>query len=160
MPTLVQAEKRLQPRLRPRGLVSLAIYQGEWIPPAYAIVNDISERGLCIVSDRILARDQNVQLRIQFESEADLFEAAGRVAWTRPAIGEESLLGGARMGVELALLSYEAEHRLRQVLLSPSFELPATRSREFDDLIASLKPELEQLGDQLVERSRRLERKD
>lgn len=137
------------------GLVSLAIYQGERIPPAYALVSDISERGLCVHADRILARGQRLQLRVQFESESDLFEAGGRVAWTRPAIGDENLLGGARTGIELEVLSYRAEHRLRQVLLSPSFELLPTPNGEFEDFVASLRPQLEELGDYLVKLSRR-----
>ena len=92
--TLAPIEKRGLDRLRPRGVVSLSIYQGEGIPPAYAIVSDISERGARVHSDRILFKGQNLQLCIRFEAERDLFETSGRVAWARPSVGEERLYGG------------------------------------------------------------------
>lgn len=148
------ADKRLLHRLRPRGVVSLAIYQGERIPPAYAIVSDISEHGACVHSDRILAKGQNLQLRIQFEAEQDLFETRGNVAWTRPSVGEERLFGGALTGIEFRLPSRESEFWLRRVLVSPDFEPPETESRQFSDFIDSLRPYLERLGDFLVRRKR------
>ena len=103
MATLAPAEKRGVDRLCPRGVVSLSIYQGDGIPPAYAIVSDISDRGACVNSDRILFRGQNVRLRIQFEAERDLFETGGRVAWTRPSEGDEKLYGDALTGIAFEL---------------------------------------------------------
>ena len=129
---------------------SLAIYQGERIPPAYGILTDISEGGVRIHSDRILARGRNLRLRIQFESEKDLFEAGGRVAWTKPAKGDDSLLGGSLSGISLELPSQESEHWLRRLLVSPEFEEPDTASGDYDDFLAALRPHLERLGDYLV----------
>jgi len=148
--TLGPGDKRVLQRLRPRGVVSLAIYQGERIPPAYGILSDISEGGVRIHSDRILGRGQDLRLRIQFESEKDLFEAAGRVAWTRPAKGDDSLLGGSLSGISIELASQESEHWLRRLLVSPEFEEPDTASGDYDDFLAALRPHLERLGDYLV----------
>lgn len=148
--TLALGDKRVLHRLRPRGVVSLAIYQGERIPPAYAILSDISEAGVRVHSDRILAQGQHLRLRIQFESEKDLFEAGGQVAWTQPAKGDDSLLGGSLSGISLELPSRESEHWLRRLLLSPEFEEPDSASRDYDDFVAGLRPHLERLGDYLV----------
>ena len=130
--------------------MSLAIYQGEAIPPAYGILSDISEGGVRVHSDRILAQGQRLRLRIQFESEKDLFEAGGRVAWTRPAKGDDSLLGGSLTGISLELSSLESEHRLRRLLVSPKFEDPDSPSGDYDDFLAALRPHLDRLGDYLV----------
>ena len=151
MSALAPGDKRiLRRRLRPRGVVSLAIYQGEKIPPAYGILSDISEGGVRVLSDRILAQGQHLRLRIQFVSEKDLFEAGGRVAWTRPAKGDDSLLGGSLSGISLELPSRESEYWLRRLLASPEFEEPDTGSRDYDDFVAALRPHLERLGDYLV----------
>lgn len=148
--TLALGDKRVLHRLRPRGVVSLAIYQGERIPPAYAILSDISAGGVRVHSDRILPQGQHLRLRIQFESEKDLFEAGGRVAWTKPAKGDDSLLGGSLSGISLELASRESEYWLRRLLVSPEFEEPDTGSRDYDDFLAGLRPHLERLGDYLV----------
>ena len=159
MATLAPAEKRGVDRLCPRGVVSLSIYQGEGIPPAYAIVSDISDRGACVNSDRILFRGQNVRLRIQFEAERDLFETGGRVAWTRPSEGDEKLYGGALTGIAFELPTHSSELWLRRILVSPDFEAPGTRSRHFDDFIDSIRPFLERLGDFVARRSTRRTRR-
>ena len=119
--TVAPAEKRDIDRLCPRGVVSLSIYQGEGTPPAYAIVSDISERGACVNSDRTMFRGQNVRIRIQFESERDLFETAGRVAWTRPSVGAEKLYGGALAGIAFELPTQSSELWLRRILVSTRF---------------------------------------
>ena len=147
---LAPADKRFLHRLRPRGVVSLAIYQGERIPPAYAILSDISEGGLRVHSDRILPQGQHLRLRIQFESEKDLFEAGGLVAWTQRAKGDDSLLGGSLSGISLELPSRESEYWLRRLLVSPEFEEPDTASGDYDDFLAGLRPHLERLGDYIV----------
>ncbi len=148
--TLAPVDKRVLHRLCPRGVVSLAIYQGERIPPAYGILSDISERGVRVHSDRILAQGRHLRLRIQFESEKDLFEAGGRVAWTMPAKGDDSLLGGSLSGISLELPSRESEYWLRRLLVAPEFEEPDTASGDYDDFLAALRPHLERLGDYLV----------
>jgi Tfp pilus assembly protein PilZ len=130
--------------------VSLAIYQGEKIPPAYGILSDISEGGVRVHSDRILGQGQHLQLRIQFESEKELFEAGGKVAWTRPAKGDDSLLGGSLSGIALELPSRESEFWLRRLLVAPEFEEPDGASRDYEDFISSLRPYLERVGDYLV----------
>ena len=148
--TLASGDKRVLHRLRPRGVVSLAMYQGEKIPPAYGILSDISEGGVRVHSDRILAQGQELQLRIQFESEKELFETAGRVAWTQLARGDDSLLGGSLSGIALELPSRESEFWLRRLLIAPEFEEPDGASRDYDDFISSLRPYLERVGDYLV----------
>jgi Tfp pilus assembly protein PilZ len=148
--TLASGDKRVLSRLRPRGVVSLAIYQGEKIPPAYAILSDISEGGVRIHSDRILAKGQQLQLRIQFESEKELFETKGRVAWTRPAKGDDSLLGGSLSGIALELPSRESAYWLKRLLTEPEFERPDGASRDYEDFVSALRPYLERVGDYLV----------
>ncbi len=150
MATVAPSDKRSLHRLRPRGVVSLAVYQGDRIPPAYGILSDISEGGIRIHSDRILVQGQRLQLRIQFESERDLFEASGQVAWTQPAKGDDSLLGGSLTGIQLSLLSRESGHWLRRLLAAPEFVEPDSESRDYDDFLASLRPYLDRLGDYMV----------
>lgn len=150
-----QADKRSCLRLRPRGVVSLAIHQGARIPPAYGIVTDISERGLGIDADRVLARGQALQLRIQFQEERDLFEADGTVAWTHPmpALAGREGCGGLS-GVELRMPSLHASTRLRQVLRAPAFGLSTGYDEPFEELLVSLQPYLERLGASLEARAR------
>jgi hypothetical protein len=123
------------------------MYQGERIPPAFGIVNDICETGARIHSDRILVRGQKLQLRIQFAAQPELFEAQGRVRWIRPALPEENgVKGGALTGVELFLPSTAAMYRLRRLLVSPDFEFPHSGSREFEEFLDTLRPFLQRLG--------------
>ena len=155
MATSAPVEKRDVDRLCPRGVVSLSIDQGEGMPPAYAIVSDISEHGACVNSDRTLSRGQNIRLRIQFEAEPELFETGGRVAWTRPSVGDEKLYGGALTGIAFELPSESSGLWLRRILVSPDFEVPGSGSRHFDDLLDSLRPFLERLSDFVAKRSSR-----
>jgi hypothetical protein len=143
------ADKRFFPRLRPRGLASLAIYQGARIPPAYGILNDISQRGACVESDRILARGQRLQIRIQFATEPELFEAGAAVCWTRPLV----IGGGRRAGVLTGIEFWPAEGPspwLQRLLAAPDFAHPAGEYQPFDDLVRELEPYLDRLGDFLV----------
>jgi PilZ domain len=148
------AEKRNFARVRPRSVVSLAMYQGERIPPAYGIVSDISETGARIHSDRLHYRGQSLQLRIQFAAQPELFETQGRVRWIRPAlVGENGLRGGALTGVEFHLPSFTSMSKLRRLLISPDFEFPDSGSREFEDFLRAMRPFLLKLGTLLDEMS-------
>lgn len=125
------------------------MFQGdERIPPAYAILGNISERGACVQSDRVLARGQYVQVRIQFEEEEDLFEAAGRIAWTRLAQDEDDagFDGAALSGIEFSLTSQSILERLRRVLLTSHFEEPRAGGAQFEDFVRALRPYLDRLG--------------
>lgn len=144
------SEKRICARVRPRSLVSLAIYQGYNIPPAYGIVTDISQNGARIESDRILAKGQNVQLRIQFAEESP-FEAGGRVRWTRPrASNGDGRTGGGFSGIALESVSPHDTQRLKCLLGSQDFDL--NLDRQFDDFLEALRPQLRKLGDALAMR--------
>ena len=149
------AEKRSYSRLRPRSLVSLAMYQGERIPPAFGILSDISETGACIETDRILARGQMLQMRIQFNAQPELFEAQGWVRWTKPAFALNTGGGGALSGVELVVPSTHAMIKLRRILVSPDFEMPDAGSHQFEEFLEALRPFLKRLGGLLDELSRR-----
>lgn len=135
--------------------MSAALYQGQLIPPAFGIVSDISENGACFHSDRILARGQRLQFRIQFVAQPELFEAHGRVRWARPALpGENGLQGGALTGVEFFLPSTDAMEQLRRLLVSADFEAPEGGSRQFEEFLDTLRPFLLRLGSLLDELSR------
>lgn len=136
-------------------LTSLAVYQGYSIPPAYGIVNDISEMGMRIETDRILARGQNLQVRIQFNDSTDLFEAAAQVKWTRPTPLFADANRGALSGLELDCVSPPDVKRLRKLIVSPKFAAPATGSEQFEDFLEALRPFLTRLGQALTELSRR-----
>lgn len=147
MVSAAPAEKRNFTRVRPRSVVSLAMYQGERIPPAYGIVNDISETGACIHSDRIHYCGQRLQLRIQFAAQPELFETLGRVRWIRPAVqGENGVRGGALAGVEFHLPSTMSMSRLRRLLVSPDFEFPDSDGRQFEEFLEAMQPFLLKLG--------------
>jgi hypothetical protein len=149
------AEKRVFLRVRPRSIVSAALYQGALIPPAFGILSDISENGACFHSDRILARGQRLQFRIQFAAQPELFEAHGRVRWIRPALRRENGVdGGALAGVEFFLASTRSMERLRRLLISPDFEAPESGSRQFEEFLDTLRPFLARLGALLDEVSR------
>ena len=155
MHQVAPADKRSQGRLRPKGLVSLAIYQGELIPPAYGILTDISEHGMRIISDRILVTGQELQLRIQFESESDLFETSGKVVWTQPASEIAGKLTGTQLGIQLSLPSKDAAHWLRRLLISPEFETEELADTQFDEFMASLQPYLDRVGAYFIDRESR-----
>lgn len=140
-------DKRTLLRLQPRTLVPLAMTQGSKAPPAYGIVSNISERGTCVFSDRPLASGHSIRLRIQFPAERDLFDASGRVAWTKDTEGlAESWRGSALSGIEFAPPSGAIMHRLRQTLMKPDFEVPATDTDPFEDFLESIEPYLDDLG--------------
>ena len=154
MVSAAPAEKRNFARVRPRSVVSLAMYQGERIPPAYGIVSDISETGACIHSDRVHYRGQKLQLRIQFAAQPELFETQGRVRWIKPALaGENGVRGGALAGVEFHLPSMASMSKLRRLLISPDFEFPDPGSREFEEFLNAMRPFLLKLGALLDELS-------
>jgi PilZ domain len=158
--SLEPAEKRIFPRVRPRSIVSAAMYQGALIPPAYGIVSDISENGACFHSDRVLARGQRLQFRIQFAAQPELFEAHGRVRWLRPALREENgVRGGALTGVEFFLPSPFAMEQLRRLLVTADFEAPEGGSPQFEEFLETLRPFLTRLGALLDEVSRSASRK-
>ena len=136
-------------------LTSLAVYQGYSIPPAFGIVNDISEAGMRIETDRILAKGQNLQVRIQFNDTTALFEAAARVKWTRPMPLFSDSHRGALAGVELDCVSPLEERRLHELIISPEFASPATGSEQFDDFLEALRPFLARLGQAIADLSRR-----
>ena len=136
-------------------LTSLAVYQGYSIPPAYGIVNDISEMGIRIETDRILAKGQNLQVRIQFNDTRGLFEAGARVKWTRPTPLFSDSHRGALSGIELDCVSPPEVTRLRKLIVSPEFASPATGSEQFDDFLEALRPFLVRLGKAIAELSRR-----
>lgn len=147
MVSAAPAEKRNFTRVRPRSVVSLAMYQGERIPPAFGIVSDISETGACIHSDRIHYRGQRLQLRIQFAAQPELFETQGRVRWIKPALGgENGVRGGALAGVEFHLPSTTSMSKLRRLLVSPDFEFPDSGGRQFEEFLRALRPFLLKLG--------------
>jgi Tfp pilus assembly protein PilZ len=148
------AEKRNFTRVRPRTVVSLAMYQGESIPPAYGIVSDISETGACIHSDRLHYRGQRLQLRIQFAAQPELFETQGRVRWIKPALdGENGVRGGALAGIEFHLPSTTSMSKLRRLLVSPDFEFPDSGGRQFEEFLSAMRPFLLKLGALLDELS-------
>jgi hypothetical protein len=131
------------------------MYQGERIPPAFGILSDISEAGACIETDRILARGQMLQMRIQFSAQPELFEAQGWVRWTKPAlVGTNGSKGGALSGIELVVPSTQAVLKLRRLLESPDFELPDAGSQQFEEFLEALRPFLQRLGGLLDELSR------
>lgn len=156
MATPALLEKRSYSRVRPRGVVSLALFQGEQIPPAFGIVSDISENGACIHSDRMLVKGQRLDLRIQFQDEPELFEAQGWVRWTKPALlGENGVKGGALSGVEFNVPSFPAMVKLRRLLVSPDFEHLDSGSRQFEEFLDNIRPFLRKLGALLDEALRR-----
>lgn len=137
--------------------MSLALDQGQQIPPAYGILADISESGVQVLSDRILFQGQKLRLQIQFESVVEPFEADGRVAWTRPA-NEGGELGGTSLsGIELRLPSSESGQRLRDLLETPAFEDPWAEPLGDDDFFATLTPYLERVADLFVQLAPRVE---
>jgi len=75
------------------------------------------------------------------------------VAWTRPSVGDEKLYGGALTGIAFELPSQSSGLWLRRILVSPDFEAPGSSNRHFDDLLDSLRPFLERLGDFISKRS-------
>jgi hypothetical protein len=92
----------------------------------------------------MLVRGQDLRVCIRWGNEDTPFEADAQVAWTRPAFGQEDgVCGGAISGVRFV------EHSIGEVrrnLLSPEFEPPNGGSAQFDTLIDSLRPFLEEVG--------------
>lgn len=157
MVSFAPGDKRIYPRLRPRGLASLAIYQGARIPPAYGIINDISERGACVESDRILARGQQLQIRIQFATEPELFEAGAAVCWMRPPGPGRFRRSGVLTGIQFWPASSPMPW-LHRLLTAPDFALSKAEYPLFDDFLRELDPYLDQLGERLVQGSTKTRR--
>lgn len=145
MASFATADKRIYPRLRPRRLASLAIYQGARIPPAYGILNDISECGACVESDRILARGQKLHVRIQFPAASELFEAGAAVRWIRPLATPRGGSAGVLTGIQF-WPARSSRPWLSRLLTTVDFAPPQEAYPLFEDFLREIDPYLDRLG--------------
>lgn len=106
-------------RFFPRSSVTVALLDKDRTI-AYGVVKDISEAGACVITDKPLAKNRDVILRMSFY-QTGMLAAGGRVVWAEVT----EALGGARHGVEFTDVATAERKKLRKILDSTAFGVAA-----------------------------------
>jgi hypothetical protein len=106
-------------RFLPRHSVTVAILEDNF-PIAYGVVQDISERGICVVTNSRLSRDREFTLKMSFYREG-MVAAGGRIVWSETSIQEPADDKGRRHGVQFTKFNERERRELHKILFSSSF---------------------------------------
>ena len=137
-------------RLAPQQAVTVAVHERN-TPVAYGIVSNISEGGVCMLTDQHFAFGKSVDLKISFYRRSELFETAAHIVWVKTVEGTQ---GNARLhGLRFEALSDMDRHFLQEVLGSADFRAvaDALSGGEFEDLLGELQTDLDRLGRKLAD---------
>ncbi len=75
----VKRREREEPRFSPRTYVTVGLQESGY-PVAYGLVKNISDSGLCLVTDEALILNSTFVFRLSFFNEG-IMDVAGRVVW-------------------------------------------------------------------------------
>lgn len=137
-------------RMAPRHAATAAVFRdSEQL--AYGVVTNVSVTGACIVTDSRLAPGSDVELKLSFYQQPDLYEIPARVVWTRRGGAREKGFEGLQLhGVEFSLSSALLRSRLHALLDSENFiGIYSPTATEFDVLQNALSGELAELGSKI-----------
>ena len=138
-------------RAAPRQSATVAVFQGGQ-QLAYGVVTNLSTSGVCIVTDRALQSGADVDLKLSFFKEPDLYELTARVVWSTTGRSDEtSLVDDVNLqGLQFTRLSALWKARLHQLLEGETFySVYEPSATPFDALQSELSDELERLGSQI-----------
>ena len=106
-------------RFLPRRSVTVAVLEDD-LPIAYGVVQDISEAGVCVVTNSQLTRDRELTLKMSFYREG-MVAAGGRIVWSEASRQEPVDDQEWRHGVEFTNLNDRERQELQKILFSSSF---------------------------------------
>jgi len=139
-------------RMAPRNAATAAVFR-ESQQLAYGVVTNVSVTGACIVTDSRLPPGSNVELKLSFYQQPDLYEVGARVVWNRRGGAREKGFEGLQLhGVHFTLASAMLKSRLHDLLDSEDFvDVYRPSATEFEALQNALSSELDQLGTKINE---------
>lgn len=134
-------------RMAPKHAATASVFRDSH-QLAYGVVTNVSETGACIVTDSRLAPGSDIDLKLSFFQQPDLYEVSARVVWNRRGgIREKGLEGLQLHGVQFTLASALQRSRLHALLDSENFEdVFRPSATEFDVFQNALSGELDELG--------------
>lgn len=134
-------------RMAPKHAATAAVFRDSQ-QLAYGVVTNVSVTGACIVTDSRLAPGSDVDLKLSFFKQADLYEIGARVVWTRRGGAREKGFEGLQLhGVHFTLTSAMQKSRLHELLDSEDFDdVFRPSATEFDVLQNALAGELDELS--------------
>jgi hypothetical protein len=137
-------------RLAPKHAATAAVFKDSQ-QLAYGVVTNLSVTGACIVTDSRLAPGSDVELKLSFFREPDLYEIGARVVWNRRGGAREKGFEGLQLhGVQFVLTSAVQKSRLHELLDSENFDdVYRPSATEFDALQNALAGELDDLGSKI-----------
>ena len=106
-------------RYLPRHSVTVAVLDDNF-PIAYGVVQDISEAGICFVTNSPLSKDREFTLKMSFYREG-LLAAGGRIVWSEASEQKPADDEGQRHGVQFTQLNDRERQELQKILFSSSF---------------------------------------
>ncbi len=139
-------------RMAPKNAATAAVFR-ESQQLAYGVVTNVSVTGACIVTDSRLSPGSNVDLKLSFYHQPDLYEVGARVVWNRRGGAREKGFEGLQLhGVHFTLASAVLKSRLHALLGSEEFvDVYRPSATEFDVLQNALSGELDELGSKIDE---------
>jgi len=134
-------------RMAPKHAATAAVFKDSH-QMAYGVVTNVSVAGACIVTDSRLAPGSDVELKLSFYQQPDLYEIGARVVWNRRGGAREKGFEGLQLhGVQFTLTSALQRSRLHQLLAGGEFDdVYRPSATEFDVLQNALATELDELG--------------
>jgi len=118
---------------------------------AYGVVTNVSVTGACIVTDSRMDPGSDVDLRLSFYQQPNLYEIRARIVWNRRGGTREKGFEGLQLhGVQFTLSSALQKLRLHALLEGEDFEdVFRPSATEFDVLQNALSGELAELGSKI-----------
>lgn len=123
---------------------------------AYGVITDVSEGGAQVAAGVAFESGSRILLRIGFDP-AEPFATPAEIVWVRDD-SDERHKSSYVYGVQFRISDPEQQARLREILISPTFEQPVlpgqspTRSG-LDKMMNDLGDELGKLGERMREES-------
>ncbi len=114
---------RRSKRLLPNNSVTVALLDDDF-PVGYGVIQDISEAGACIVTDRPLEKDRDLLFKMSFYREG-MLAAGGRVVWSTSSREHLGNVPASRHGVMFTELSTAERRLLQKILDASSFGIAA-----------------------------------
>ena len=141
---------RTMRRLEPKHAATAAVFKDSQ-QLAYGVVTNVSVSGACIVTDSRLTPGSDVDLRLSFYQERNLYEIGARVVWNRRGGAQEKGFEGLQLhGVHFTLSGALEKSRLHALLGGEDFkDVFRPSATEFDVLTDALSGELDELASKI-----------
>lgn len=113
---------RAHRRLVPQKVATVSLHGGA-VEPVYGVVANISEDGVCVVTDRVFESGFNVTLALSFYHQPKVLELESRVVWNRGTAESTPTVEKAVLhGIEFVDLPDAMRSNLKRILDSADFK--------------------------------------